>query len=130
MSLGGWGKGCSRLGLRIALGAGIAIFLALATQSWWVAPLIGAHLSKTSGRDVHFDSIRIGLTGSLAPVVVMHGVRIANAPWSDASRPLAVLEELVFQFAWRRFEDRWVISRIMPLVSSVLMAPVSRGHVA
>ena len=128
MSLGGWGKGCSRFGLRLALGLGVAALVALASQPWWVAPLIGAHLSKTSGRDVHFDSVRIGLTGSLAPVVVMHGVRIANAPWSDASRPLAVLEELVFQFAWRRFEDRWVISRMMLRDGEVFLARHADGR--
>jgi AsmA family protein len=128
MSVGRCGKWCSRLGLRIALGAGVAVVLALATQPWWVAPLLGAHLSKTAGRDVHFDSVRIGLTGSFAPVVVMHGVRIANAPWSDASRPLAALEELVFQFAWRRFEDRWVISHLMFRDGEVFLARHADGR--
>jgi uncharacterized protein involved in outer membrane biogenesis len=105
---------------RVALvGAWIAIVVAvlavvvLASQPWWLAPLLGAQLSKTSGREVHFDSVRVGLTPSLVPVVVMRGVRIANAPWADTSQPFAALEEAVFRFSWRRFQDRWVVSHMI-----------------
>src|SRR5450432_716150 len=105
---------------RVALvGAWIAIVVAvlavvvLASQPWWLAPLLGAQLSKTSGREVHFDSVRVGLTPSLVPVVVMRGVRIANAPWADTSQPFAALEEAVFRFSWRRFPDRWVVSPLL-----------------
>ena len=97
----------------IAIVVAVLVVVALASQPWWLAPLLGAQLSKTSGREVHFDSVRVGLTTSLAPVVVMRGVRIANAPWADTSRPFAALEEAVFRFSWRRFEDRWVVSHMI-----------------
>ena len=100
-------------GARIAIVAVLLVIVALASQPWWLASLLGVQLSKTSGREVHFDSVRVGLTASLAPVVVMRGVRIANAPWADTSRPFAALEEAVFRFGWRRFEDRWVVSRMI-----------------
>ena len=97
----------------IAIVAAVLVVAALVSQPWWLAPLLGAQLSKTSGREVHFDSVRVGLTPSLAPVVVMRGVRIANAPWADTSRPFAALEEAVFRFSWRRFEDRWVVTHMI-----------------
>ncbi len=103
----------ARVVWRIAFGVGIVIVVAFASQAWWLAPVIGSYLSKTSGREVHFDSVRVGLGGSFSPEVVMHGVRIANAPWDDASRPFASLGEVVVRFAWRRFEDRWVITRMI-----------------
>ena len=63
----------------------------LASHPWWLARSLGAYLSQTSGREVHFDRVRIGLDDALTPEVVFDGVRIANAPWADASRPFAVL---------------------------------------
>ena len=97
---------------RFLLGAALLFLVALVLHPWWLAHLLGDSLSRTSRRDVHFDSVRIGLTMSLAPVVVMRGVRIANAPWADTRQPFAVLEEAAFQFSWRRFEDRWVVSHM------------------
>jgi hypothetical protein len=44
---------------------------------------------------------------------VFEGVRIANAPWADASRPFAVLGQAVFRFAWHRHEDRWLVTRMI-----------------
>ena len=95
------------------LGAALLFLVALVSHPWWLAHVLGTSLSRSSGRDVHFDSVRIGLTMSLSPVVVMHGVRIANAPWADTRRPFAALEEVAFQFAWRRFEARWVVSHML-----------------
>ena len=98
---------------RIAIGVALLVVVALASHPWWLAPVLSAHLSKTSGRSVHFDSVRIGLTASLAPVVRLRGVRIANAPWADTSQPFAALEQVAFQFAWRRFDGRWVVSHMV-----------------
>jgi len=103
-----------RVGLRLALGVTLALAAVLASHPWWLASWLGSYLSKTSGREVHFDSVRLGLTGTLAPEVVMNGVRIANAPWAtDAGRPFAALGQVVFQFAWHRYEDRWLITRMI-----------------
>jgi uncharacterized protein involved in outer membrane biogenesis len=99
--------------VRIALGAALVLVVALLTHPWWLAHLIGDYLAKTSGRAVHFDSVRVGLSSSLSPIVVMRGVRIANAPWADTRRPFAAFEEAAFQFAWRRFENRWVVSHLV-----------------
>ena len=94
---------------RIAVGAALLLVAALLTHPWWLAHALGDYLSRTSGRAVHFDSVRVGLSMSLTPVVVMRGVRIANAPWADTRRPFAAVEEAAFRFAWLRFEDRWVV---------------------
>ena len=117
----------SRVGARIAIIAAALLLMALASHPWWLAPLLSAHLSKTSGREVHFDSVRVGLSGSLAPVVVMRGVRIANAPWADTNQPFAALEEAVFRFSWRRFEDRWVVSHMMLRDGEVNLARQADG---
>ncbi|MEO8524784.1 MAG: AsmA family protein [Caldimonas sp.] len=117
----------SHVAARIAIVAAVLVAIALASQPWWLGPLLGAQLSKTAGREVHFDSVRVGLTLSLAPIVVMRGVRIANAPWADTSRPFAALEEVVFQFSWRRFEDRWVVSHMILRDGEVNLARQADG---
>ncbi|MDQ2927698.1 MAG: AsmA family protein [Pseudomonadota bacterium] len=89
------------------------LLAAAATQPLWLAPLLGRHLSSTSGRSVHFDSVRLGLTSSLAPVVHLHGVRIDNAPWADTKEPFAALADAVFVFTWRPFEGRHVVSSLL-----------------
>ena len=97
----------------MAMAAALLVLAALASHPWWLAPVLSAQLSKSSGRSVHFDSVRIGLSASLAPVVNLRGVRIANAPWADTSQPFAALDQAVLQFAWRRFDDRWVVSHMI-----------------
>ena len=57
--------------------------------------------------------MRLGLTDALTPEVSFDGVRIANAPWADASRPFAVLEQAVFQLAWQRLDGRWLVTRMI-----------------
>jgi hypothetical protein len=89
---------------------GAAVF---ASHPWWLAKWLGAHLSERSGREVRFDTVRLGLGEGLAPEAVFEGVRIANAPWADASRPFAVLGQAVFRFAWHRFEGRWLVTRMV-----------------
>jgi uncharacterized protein involved in outer membrane biogenesis len=98
---------------RIALGLVALVFLGVATQPLWLAPVLGRHLSATSGRAVHFDSVWVGLTSSLAPVVHLRGVRIDNAPWAETKEPFAVFAEVVFVFGWQRFEQRHVVSRVL-----------------
>ena len=58
----------------------LALVVAIATHPWWLAPLLAGQLRASSGRDVRFASVRIGLTPTLAPKVSLYGVRIANAP--------------------------------------------------
>ena len=113
---------------RIGLGAVLVFLVALVTHPWWLAHLLGDYLARTSGREVHFDSVRVGLSMSLSPVVVMHGVRIANAPWADTRRPFAAVEEAAFQFAWRRFENRWVVSHLVLRDGEVNLALQADGH--
>ena len=57
--------------------------------------------------------MRLGLTDALTPEVSFDGVRIANAPWADASRPFAALGQAVFQLAWKRYEGRWLVTRMI-----------------
>jgi uncharacterized protein involved in outer membrane biogenesis len=103
----------SQLLVRIVL-ALLGLLLAIVvSHPLWLAPLVGRYLTSTSGRAVHFDSIRLGLTPSLAPVAHLHGVRIDNAPWAESKAPFAALAEVVFVFAWRRFEDRRVVSYLL-----------------
>ena len=102
-----------RLGLVVALGLTLLFVAVLASHPWWLAPPLGAYLSKTSGREVHFDRVRLGLSDALTPEVAFDGVRIANAPWADAGRPFAVLGQAVFQFAWHRYDDRWLVTKMI-----------------
>ena len=87
--------------------------VALLSHPWWLAGRLSSYLSETSGREVRFDKVRLGFGDSLAPQATFEGVRIANAPWGDASRPFAVLRQAVFQFAWHRYEGRWLVTRMI-----------------
>jgi uncharacterized protein involved in outer membrane biogenesis len=98
---------------RIVLAVVALLFLVFVLHPLWLAPVLGRHLSATSGRAVHFDSIRIGLTPSLAPVVHLRGVRIDNAPWAETREPFAVFADVVFVLGWQRFEQRHVVSRVL-----------------
>ncbi len=97
----------------IALSLLAVLVLAIASHPWWLAPLVARDLASRSGRAVHFDSIRLGLTTSLKPLAVLRGVRIANAPWADPSVPFAAVDEARFEFAWRRDEGRYIVSRLL-----------------
>ncbi len=113
---------------RVALGLALALVVVLASHPWWLARALGSYLGETSGREVHFDSVRVGLSPALAPRVVMSGVRIANAPWADPSRPFAVLAEVEFEFAWRRHEDRWLVTRMVLRDGEVDLAREADGR--
>ncbi len=63
---------------RAAVALGVAVALAVLGHPLWLAAVGSRWLSSTAGRDVHFDSIRVGLDGELRPVVRFGGVRIAN----------------------------------------------------
>jgi hypothetical protein len=99
--------------LLVALALVAAAAGVFASHPWWLAKWLGSYLSERSGREVHFDKVRLGLGDGLAPEAVFDGVRIADAPWTGASRPFAVLGQAVFRFAWHRFEDRWVVTRMI-----------------
>ena len=98
---------------RSAIGIVVVLVLAFVSHPLWLAPLLGRHLSATSGRSVHFDSVRIGLTPALAPVVHFRGVRIDNAPWAATQEPFVAFRDVVFVFDWRRFEGRRVVSYLL-----------------
>jgi AsmA family protein len=98
---------------RTGIYLGALLLVLLASHPLWLAPWLGRHLTQTSGRAVHFDSVRIGLTSSLAPVVHLRGVRIDNAAWAEDQAPFAALADAVFVFAWRRFEGRHVVSHLL-----------------
>lgn len=98
---------------RLGLGFGALLLVLLVSHPLWLAPWLGRYLTQTSGRAVHFDSVRIGLTSSLAPVMHLQGVRIDNAPWAENKAPFAALADAVFVFAWRRFEGRRVVTSLV-----------------
>ena len=103
-----------RLAVVLALIALLVLPLAaLLSHPWWLAGRLSSYLSETSGREVRFDKVRFGLSDTLAPEATFEGVRIANAPWADASRPFAVLRQASFQFAWHRYEGRWLVTRMI-----------------
>jgi len=102
------------LGLIVALGLVLLFVGVFASHPWWLAHSLGSYLSRTSGREVHFDKVRLGLTDTFTPEATFEGVRIANAPWAaDPSRPFAVLREAVFQLAWHRHDGRWLVTRMI-----------------
>ncbi len=98
---------------RLALAFGVLILLVVASHPLWLAPLLSRHLTAAAGRTVHFDSVAIGLSGSLAPVVHLRGVRVDNAPWTGSAAPFAALADAVFVFAWQRFEERRVVTYLL-----------------
>ena len=100
---------------RLVLGSLALLALAVASQPWWLAPLLTGPLEKSSGRSVHFDSIRIGLTSALDPVLHFRGVHIDNAPWADAGKPFAALGEASAVVSWRSVTEGRVVIRLMTL---------------
>ena len=90
--------------------SGVLLILALllaavALQPWWLAPSVAHSLEVDSGRSVHFDSMRVGLSWHLEPVIHCRGVRIANAPWADTKQPLAALGEMIVRVSWRSLDE-------------------------
>jgi hypothetical protein len=116
-----------RLALRGLAILALSLVVGLLSHPWWLAPLLASQLRASAGRDVRFESVRIGLTTSLAPKVSLFGVRIANAPWADATRPFAALDEATFEFAWRRVEGRWLVTRTILRGGEVNLARQADG---
>ena len=109
-----------RRSLARALGIGVAALsiaavLALALQSWWLAPVVAHRLSATSGRPVHIDSMWITVSSSLEPVVQLRGIDIANASWADSRRPLALLASATAVLSWRSIDERRPVIALMVL---------------
>ena len=105
----------SRIAGRGVVVLAAAVVLALLLQPWWLAPLIGHRLSASAQREVHFDSMWVTLTGSLQPVVHFRGVRIANAPWADRSRPFAALGAATAVFSWLSLREHRPVIALMIL---------------
>jgi hypothetical protein len=97
---------------RVLVVAAALLLVVVASHPWWLGPAASRYFTSTAGRSVHFDSVRLGLASTGAPLVRLRGVRIANAPWADTTRPFAVFEEVEFEFTGRRDEGRWVVARI------------------
>ena len=102
-----------RLGIAVVFALLALPLIALLSHPWWLADYLSSYLSETSGREVRFDKVRLGLGDSLTPKATFEGVHIANAPWSDASRPFAVLRQASFQLAWHRHDGRWLVTRMI-----------------
>ena len=97
------------------LGVLALLLAAVALQPWWLAPLLARSLEADSGRNVRFDSMRVGLSWRLEPVLHVRGVRIANAPWADSKRPFAELGEAVIRMSWRSLDERRPVIALMVL---------------
>jgi uncharacterized protein involved in outer membrane biogenesis len=96
-----------RRAIRDGLLASAALLLAgVATQALWLGPFASRELSIRSGRAVHVDTMWLGLSSSLAPVLHFRGIRIDNAPWAASDRPLVALERATALFSWRSIEQR------------------------
>jgi uncharacterized protein involved in outer membrane biogenesis len=87
----------------------------------WVRPGIERYLSHTSQRRVHFDSLQVRFSSTLAPTVILRGVEIENAPWA-ARRPFARVGEVRFVFDTLRTlfdDDQSVVSHLILIDADV-----------
>jgi len=100
---------------RSLLAVGILMLAAALLQPFWLAPLVGHHLTQSSGRSVHFDRMWIGVSSSLRPVVQWRGIRIANAPWADSRRPFAALASATAVVSWRSIAQRRPVIELIVL---------------
>ncbi|MEO7056682.1 MAG: hypothetical protein ABI143_07750, partial [Caldimonas sp.] len=100
---------------RVVLGLLAAVALALAIQPLWLAPVVSGVLEKSSGRRVHFDSLRVGLTSGLEPTLRFRGVRIDNTAWADAGKPFVALGEASAVVSWRSVAEGRVVIGLMTL---------------
>src|SRR5215217_4427800 len=105
----------ARIALHAAAALAAVVVLALLLQPWWLAPLVAKRLAASSGRTVEIDSMWIGISASFEPMVQLRGIRIANAAWADASRPLAALAGATAVFSWRSFAERRPIIALLVL---------------
>jgi AsmA family protein len=91
---------------------GVAIAVLTLTDNLWLRPLVQRYVLAHSGRSLHFDALRFGLTPQLAPTLEMRNLRIANAPWA-ASRPFVEAGLIRFTMTWPGLlKDRPVITRL------------------
>jgi AsmA family protein len=100
---------------RWLLAFGLVLLTGLLLQPLWLAPLVGRHLTHSSGRPVHFDRMWVSLSSSLQPVVQWRGVRIDNVPWADSRRPFAALASATAVLSWRSIEQRRPVIELMVL---------------
>ena len=100
---------------RVLAALAVVIVLALALQRWWLAPVVAQRLSASSGRAVHLDAMWLSVSTSFEPVVQLRGIRIANAPWADSSRPFAALASATAVLSWRSVVERRPVIALMVL---------------
>lgn len=86
-------------------------------EATWLRPLLQRHVLAHSQRNLHFDSLRLGLSGDLQPTARFRGVRIDNAPWADR-RPMVDAGEVRFTFAWRTLLGERIIVKRLELVDA------------
>ena len=90
------------------------LLVATATQPLWLGPMMSWQLSGASGRSVAIESMQVGLTSELTPVVRLRGIAIQNAAWADTTKPFAVVGEAVAIVSWRSaLQQRPVIERLV-----------------
>ena len=108
------GHAAWRVALFAVATVALVLVLAVASHPLWLGPAVTRYLTAKAGREVHFDTIHVGLDGAMRPVLRFSGVRIANVPWADPAWPLADLREAVMVLSWRSlFEERRVIERFV-----------------
>lgn len=103
---------------RIALGAAL---VALAIAAWgftfqtvWMRPLVQAYVRQHAGRDIQFESIRIGLDRSARPTVTLRQLEVQNAAWASSRSPLIRAEEMAMTVAWDTlWANQKVITRMV-----------------
>ena len=112
--------GAARLAWRAGFALALLLIVFLASQPWWLGAWMGHRLSASSGRSVHFDSVRVGLDASLEPVVVLRGVDIANASWADTAEPFAKVGEMVATLSWRSIAERRPVLSLVRLHDGIV----------
>lgn len=96
----------------------LAASLAALVYAWdwnWFREPLERHLRERSQREVSIGDLHIGFDG-LEPTVRLRKLRVANAPWAQATggKPFAVAGEASFTFSLRSLSERRpVVSRML-----------------
>ena len=107
--------------VRVALAAAAALALLVWAFDWtWFRPLIQHHVHERSGRRIDFDELHIGLNGALQPTVRVRNLRVQNAPWGAADRPLVEAAVFDFSLSWESLRGERLIVPKLVLVDADL----------
>ncbi|MDQ6685445.1 MAG: hypothetical protein M3Z16_09975, partial [Pseudomonadota bacterium] len=94
----------------VVLGVLALTLIAMLAQRLWLAPLLAHLLPGPQHREVRIEAATFGISLELEPVLHLHGVHVANAPWADGERPLLDAGEAIVVASWQTL---WAERRII-----------------